>query len=105
MTPPTQSSGAPFLFCESAPPVCVSLYTVETLLLLSSFTTALLWFCAISRSPFLSARIPSALLPLTSHTFVHFCPAAITPGIAVTAYSAGGGGKVAGAAGAAAPAA
>src|SRR2546428_11105468 len=55
-------------------------------------------------SPFLSARRPSALLPLTSHTLVHFCPAAMTPGIAVTVYSAGGGGKVAGAAaGAAAP--
>ena len=29
---------------------------------------------------------PSALLPLTSHTFVHFCPAAITPGIQVTVF-------------------
>jgi len=47
-------------------------WTVETVPLLSSFTTALLWFCAISRSPFLSARMPSALLPLTSHTLVHF---------------------------------
>ena len=39
---------------------------------------------AISRSPLRSARMPCALLPLTSQTFVHFCPAAMTPGIAAT---------------------
>src|SRR5687767_13635985 len=31
--------------------------------------------------------MPSALLPLLCHTLVHFCPAAMTPGIAVTADS------------------
>ena len=63
---------SPFLFTERAPPVCVSEKTGETLPLRSSFTTALLWFCAIRRLPSLSVRMPSALLPLVSHTLVHF---------------------------------
>src|SRR5262245_12979433 len=41
--------------------------------------------------PFFVAIIPSALFPRPVQMDVHFCPAAITPGISVTVYSLGAG--------------
>src|SRR5262245_44027494 len=45
--------------------------------------------------PSLVAIMPSALLPVPVQTDFHRCPAAITPGIAVTVYSRCSGGPAA----------
>src|SRR5215468_1725939 len=94
---------APFLFIERAPPVLVSLYGVDALPFLSSFNTALFVFCAAMMPPSLVATIPSALLPVPVQMDFHFLPAAMTPGISVTAYSLCSGGPAVAFAGAAPP--
>src|SRR5262245_34049836 len=57
--------------------------------------TVLSVFCAARMPPSLVATMPSALLPVPFQMDFHFCPAAITPGISITAYSLGAGGPAA----------
>ena len=72
---------------DSAPPVCVSRVGHVVLPSLSSFSTALLSFWANSSVPSFSPwTIPSPLLRPGCHWNVHLRPAAMTPGISVTAY-------------------
>src|ERR1700760_4020185 len=73
----------PLLLIDKAPPVFVSLNSTWSLPVLSSSTTALLLFCAISRPPFAVETMPSALLPSTVHRVFQRAPAATMPGIAV----------------------
>src|SRR5262245_43146950 len=86
---------APFLFIERAPPVFVSLYGKETLPFLSIFITSLFVFWAAKMPPSEVATMPSALFPVPIQIDFHFCPAAMTPGIAVTVISLAAGGPAA----------
>src|SRR5687767_2569707 len=60
--------------------------------------TALFVFCAARIPPSGVAIIPSALLPVPVQMDFHLCPAAMTPGIALTVYSRCSGGPAAAAA-------
>src|SRR4026209_278789 len=82
---------SPFLLIESEPPVCVSAYTTEGFPFLSSLTTLLLSFCAMSKPPLLVPTMPSPLLPASCQTNFQRCPPAITPGISLIVYSRGPG--------------
>src|SRR4029453_13456937 len=125
MTPPTQSSGsprkvlanglrcgssctipefnplaarnsAPLLLRESAPPVLVVRVTIRARPGAgSSFITLFASLFANSMAPSPPAMMPSALLPSHDQTTFQFCPAAITPGIAVDAGGGAGSGGAA----------
>src|SRR6185436_1657817 len=86
-SPRSTMNSSPRELIDNAPPVCVPEYATDGLPSGSSFTTVLLSFCATSNPPSLVPTMPSPLLPACCQTNVHFCPAAITPGIPVTVYS------------------
>src|SRR5215471_7480315 len=96
-SPRLWTNSAPFELIATEPLVFNPVYATETLPSLSSFTTSLLSFCAISRPPSLVAIMPSALLPSTCQTSFHCAPAAMTPGMAVTVVSLGPAAAAAGA--------